>query len=140
MPKSTILDKNETIALLKGFLDEFQNCINQSKKPTPAEFEKYLARTFQIASNGKEIAHNLSEYTSRIENFQKRYSHCEIHLIRDDTLCADHHFACHYRVDLTPRSGHKIQLHMMAIATVENDRITQWKQVAHEKGTSHWEV
>lgn len=139
MPKATILDKNETLMLLNGFLDEFQNCINQSKKPTPAEFEKWLSNHFQITSNGKAVAHNLKEYISHIESFQKRYSHCDIHLIQDECVCADHHFTCVYRVDLIRRNNQKVQLHMMAIATIEHDRITKWLQVAHEKGTSHWD-
>lgn len=138
MPKATILDKHEALILLKGFLDEFQNCINHSKALVAAEWERWLSNHFHITSNGKVIAHNLKEYLSDVENFQKRYSHCEIHLMRDECVCADNHLTCYYKVELIGRNNQKVDLQMMAIATIEHDRITKWLQVAHEKGSGHW--
>lgn len=140
MARATILDKNEVQTIIKKFLDEFQNCVNQQKNPNQAEFDKVIGNNFHIKSNGSDVANNLTEYLSRVEQFQKRYSHCNIHFFSEDTVCADNHFACNYKVELTLKNGQKILVLMMAIGACEHDKITLWKQVAHEKGTGQWEV
>ncbi len=140
MTKATTLDKNEVLTLINHYFDTFQNCINQHKNPNQAGFDKFLGNKFHITSNGANIANNLSDYLNRIELFQKKFTHCEIHLSTEDTVWADNHFACNYHVNLTEKSGKKITLCMMAIGTWDHDKITQWKQVVHEQGASHWEL
>jgi hypothetical protein len=140
MPKATLIDKNETQTLIKHFLDEFQNCINQNRNPNQCGLDKILGSKFHITSNGEKVANNLTDYLHRIEAFQKRFTHCNIHLSAEDTVCGDNHFACYYTVDLTEKNGEKIELCMMACGACDHDKIISWKQVVNEKGKSHWEV
>ncbi len=138
MSRATLLDKNEVQTLIKHFLNDFQNCINQQKKPNQFGFDKFLGDKFHITSNGEKIANNLSEYLNRIESFQKRFSHCEIHFLPEDTVYADNHFACHYTAHLTDKNNaQKIVLCLMAIGACDHDKITYWKQVVNEEGKSH---
>jgi|GEM_PF-7025963 len=133
-----LLEKNETSTLLNGFLEDFQNCVNRSVEPTVAQFEKCLDSHFKISSNGKVLSNNLAGYLEQIKDFQNRYSHCEIHLSKEEIVCGDNALACYYQADLTTKKGQKHKIYMMVIATIEHDRLVNWKQVTHENGTEHW--
>ena len=140
MMVKTLLDKNEIKILLNGFLQEFQNCINQSSEPTVSVFEKYLDKHFLIASNGKTLANSLVSYFKEIKDFQKRYSHCEIQLNKEEIVCGDHAFACYYQADLTTQNDQQHKIYMMVIATLDNDKIKTWKQVTHENSDDDWSL
>lgn len=134
-----MLDKQETLALLRGFLNDFQNCINQDTKPVANHFDKYLDPHFQVISNGRAISNGLTEYLKRVAHFQQRYSHCEIHLKQEDLVWGDNRLACHYHANLTDKNGQRVQIYMMVIATIEQDKFRHWTQVSHEEGTGQWE-
>lgn len=140
MPKATLLEKNEVQTLIKNFLNEFQNCINQNKNPSQIALDKLLGSKFHITSNGKKVAGNLIDYLHRIESFQKKFTRCEIHFSSEDIVCADNQFACYYTASLNEKSGKKVDLCMMAMGVCEGDRIISWKQVANDKNVSHWDV
>lgn len=137
MVRAALLDKNEVQTLVKNFLDNFQDCINQQKNPTQWGFDKFLGEKFHITSNGESVAKTLPEYLNRLALFQKKFTHCEIRLWIEDSVYSDNHFACHYKVNLTERGGHKIVLCMMAIGACDHDKIISWKQVVNEEGKSH---
>lgn len=140
LTKAPILDRTEATNILKGFLDVFQHFCNESKLPLATEFDRYLSRNIQVTSNGRLIARNLTEYLNRFERFEKRYSHCEVTVFKEDTLVFDQHIVCHYKAELNSKNGQKVQLYMMAIATIEDHKIVTWKQVVHERGSEKWEA
>ncbi len=133
-----LLDRNETCILLHDFLEEFQNCVNQTIEPTTDCFEKYLNPHFKICSNGKVLANDLTGYLAEIKDFQRRYTHCEINLNDDEVICSEHALACYYQADLTTRKGQRHKIYMMIIAKIEHGKLTSWKQVSHENSIEHW--
>lgn len=133
MLKTAALDKRQAIDLLNGFFKQFQDCCNRPHSPEPSNFNQYLSENFQISSNGQVIGKNLSDYLSRVENFQKRYSHVDLPRLLEEPLICDHQVVAYYVTHVTSHEGKKTHLYFMAIATVENQKFTNWVQVDHEK-------
>lgn len=131
--EAVTLEKNQVQALLNGFLKQFQNACNSKIPPNATEFEKYLSRNFQISNNGKVVENNLNGYMNRIQKFQKKYSQIKLSNLLDEPVIDNNQIAIHYEAMLTPKTGSPVQVYIMAIAVIENNKITEWKQASNEK-------
>jgi limonene-1,2-epoxide hydrolase len=101
--------------------------------------EKWISRNIEFTSNGQVVCHSSSEYITHLDKYRKAYSSLEIINLMDEPLVADNKAIINYDVDLFERkTNKKIQVAVMAIATIEDSKITHWNQVANEKNTSHW--
>lgn len=139
MTKPAQLDKKQALSLLNDFLRQFQTTCNQPNPPKSSDFERYLSRNFQISSNNHIVGKNLAEYLNRVAKFQKKYSHIELTDFNLEPLISGNKLIIQYDANLTSRNGQKIQMNFMVIITIEDNLITHWDQVAHEKGSSHWD-
>lgn len=140
MTKSPALDKTQARQALHGFLELFQTLCNTTDSLKPSELEKYLTQNTELSSNGKIVCHNVKEYLSRIEKYRKKYSHIEIKILMKEPLIAEHNAIINYSARMTGRAGENVELNIMAIAKINDEgKISNWTQVVHEKGTSHWD-
>lgn len=140
MTKSPALDKTRARQILHGFLELFQTLCNTSDTLKTSELDKYLTHNTRLSSNGKIVCHNVTEYLSRIEKYRKKYSHIEIKSLMNEPLIAEHNAIINYVARMTGRAGQEVELNIMAIAKINDEgKISNWIQVVHEKGTSHWD-
>ena len=131
--KTAGLDRTQALALLDGLLETFQNSCNQINPPNSADFERYLATDFQIASNGQTVAKSLAEYMKRITKFRNKYVKFEITELLIEPLLIGNKIVSNYKVDLTTRNGQTLQVYIMAIGLIRDNKFSQWLQVASEK-------
>lgn len=138
--KHATLDSAQASTLLHHFLDQFKACCNHPEPIRAADLEKFLAHNVQMSSNGQLVCHSTKEYFARLEKYKERYSHMEVKHLMDEPLIAENKAIINYSVKLTGRDKQdSVELNVMAIATIENDKIAKWNQVVHEKGSSHWD-
>jgi hypothetical protein len=126
--KSHSLEKEKALEVLHNFLDQFESSCNQHYQPNADEFKNILSENFLNSSNGKQIGKNAQDFLNRIQEEKKKYTHVEFCNLQD-CLIADNKAIFHYDMNLTLLSGKKVLLNIMAIATIDNNRITQWSQV-----------
>jgi hypothetical protein len=139
--KSSTLEKNQTEAILRNLYEQLEEWHNGPQEPKVASLEQVMTRNFELSSNGHVLSHNINEYLLRVEKLRKKYSKFSIKPSRDNTLVQGNKAALHYTLTLTPRNGGQpVSVEIMAIATLEGERISRWHQVAHEKGISHWDA
>lgn len=134
------LDKEVALELAGDFLERFEYCCNQSKAPVESDLIKHLSKNFQISTNGEIAAKNLNEYLSMIGRIQKKYSHVEVSNLTVDVLSSGYQIVARYTIFLTPRGGKTVQIEFMAIASIEENRFTNWSSVASEHGPRDWQV
>lgn len=130
------LDKSKALQVLNNFLEQFCNCCNQKHPPKSDYFKNILPQDFNNSSSGKQIGKNIQDFLERIQNVQKKYSHIDItHL--HECLISGNHAIIQFDMHLTLRNGAKSLLNIMAIATINDNLITHWSQVSHEKDKDH---
>jgi hypothetical protein len=138
--KLASLDRAQANTLIHHFLDQFKECCNNSAPLNAADLDKYLAHNIQMSSNGQLVCHTTEEYHGRLEKYKEKYSHIEFKYLMDEPLIADNNAIINYSVKLTGKPKQApIELNIMAIATIEDGKISKWSQVVHEKGSSHWD-
>lgn len=137
--RSPTLTKEHALILLNGFLNQFLMICNRSKTVSTGDFEKFLSPKFQITSNGKLVGKSLVDYASRVTNFKKRYSRVEISKRLEEPIFSNNKAVIYYQAVLTSQTGQKSEISVISIATIENDKISQWLQVMHEKGSGNWD-
>jgi len=139
MPRAVALDRAQAIATLEGFLKDFERWFAQPGGPAPVELQRWLTPGFHLWSNGELIIHSTDEYVERIANLHRRYESCQVEPIMGETVVCNHTAVVQYRVHLTAKDRKTTDLHLMAIAHFEEDKIAQWTQVVHQKGLPHWD-
>lgn len=132
------IDKKQAIASLNAFFQQFQNCLNRPATPNAADFEKSLSRNFNITNNGLILAKSLQEYMNRIQQLQQKFSRIDINGPLTEPLISDNKLTISFDINVTARGGKKTPYRAMAIATIEDNKIAQWEQVAHEKNKEQW--
>lgn len=136
--KTQTVDKQKCLQLINSFLDHFRNCCRQKNAPNTAEFQNIVSRDFQNSCNGKVIGRTLEDFLRRIQDTQKKYSTVEFSRLQD-CLISGNKAIVQYDINRTSQKGEKSQLNVMAIATIDDDVITHWSQVSHnkDKDSSH---
>ncbi len=135
------LDQKLVLSLLQHFFEAFQSCCNAPGKDAAAAFGPYLSKNFQLTSSDHIIARSLSDYQKHIANYKEKFSHIEIIGPTADPLINGNRCALQYTVDYTLHNGSRNEVFIIAIATIEDNKIAAWTQVCHEKGTGlHWKA
>lgn len=134
MTKTSNLTKNQAQAIVGSLFKNFQAWITQPQDPTISEIEKIFSRDFQLTSNGLLASKDLADHVKRLAKLRKKYSRIEVKESSEEPLVSDHKFAVYYTLHLTSHTRQESLIDIMAIATVEDNKIKRWIQVAHEKG------
>lgn len=130
--KTQALEKQKALQLLNTFLEHFKTCCKQKNAPNADDVENIVSQDFQNSSNGKLIGRNLQDFLKRIQETQKKYSNVEFSRLQDCLICGNK-AVVQYDMSRTSQNGEKSQLNIMAIATINDDLITHWSQVSHNK-------
>jgi hypothetical protein len=138
--KTLAMNKNQMLAFVNSFLAYLQNLCNQDNNPTVHDLEKHFSKNFQLSSNGKILTRSINDYPARLNHLRQKYSHFDIVGPLEEPLIADNAFTVHYELDLQGRDRQSHQVYIMATATIEDNKIAQWIQVTHEKGTGLWDA
>lgn len=135
------LDKTKTLHVVDEFFKQFDIwCCRDPITPSVSELEKYLSKNIQIFNNGQLIVKSSTNYLDRIKKFQKKYSNFQISEPLEEPLIRDNQGVIYYRLDLTTQKGEHKQVYIMAHFTIENDKISRWVEVTHEKGLNTWDA
>ncbi len=138
--KAAPLDRQKAVSLIENFFKQFEICCNRQTAPTPEEFKNIFAENFQISSNNKFVAKSRLEYLDRIKTFQKKYSHVKISSLLEEPIFSENKVVVRYDADLISHGQQKnIQVNIMAIATIDNNLLTSWSQIAHVMGRDQWD-
>jgi len=138
--KTPTLDKAQVKALLSGIFEQFQEFGNQQETPNINDLGKYFANNLQFLCNGKPTCKNLTDFLHRTTNILKQYPSYSFSRLFDELLIPDNKVVIRYDCDLVARNNQKSQINIMAILTIENNKVTQWSEVVHEKGAGgYWD-
>lgn len=130
--KTQPLEKQKALRLINSFLDQFKSCCNQKGAPNASAFKNILSPHLENFTCGTQIGKNIDDVLSRIKHVQKDYSHVEFDHIEDCLICDDK-AVVQFNMTRTNLKGKKDAIDVMAIVTIEDNLITQWSQVSHEK-------
>lgn len=140
MTKTPLLSRERALNILYDFYHHLQGWISSGKPPVQAEVEKYLSPNFRITSNGSLIGKTAADYLARVKKFQEKYSRFEFSKPLEEPILNGNEMAIYYRLDLTPRKGGAPrQIFILATATFDENHITRWTQVTHERGSNEWD-
>lgn len=103
-----------------------------SQKTTINEVDNFLSKSFTFFSNGLQEAKNLDDYKKRMLFFQEKYAEFKISEPLEEPIVTGNQVIIHYRIDLKTHQGEKRSVQIMAMGTIEHDKITRWIQVAGE--------
>lgn len=137
--KSPTIEKTDALALIYNFFKDFHVWCSQSTPIKNSDLEKYLTNNFTITSSGKLVGKSVNEYLKRVQQFQKKYSKFDISKPLEEPVASGNQIAFSYKVDLKSRKGEEKQVWVMAIATIEDNKISRWTQVANEEGHGDWD-
>lgn len=137
--KTKPLNKGVFLALVNDFFEQFQNCCNRPNPPTGKELDKVLTSDFQLISNERVVVKNLQDYLKRIKMFRDKYEHFDIIGPLEEPIIADNKIALQYEIKLTDRDGREQIVCIIAFATIQDQKISRWQQVTHEKGIGTWD-
>lgn len=133
--KIAALDKNKAASFIDAFFAKFQSLCNRSGMANASDLEPFISSDFLLINNGRVQSQGIASYLKRIGRIKEKYSHLEISNPHEPPLVCGNKFTVYYTVMLTPREGDRSQVRVMAVATVEDGKLTHWTQVASEKDT-----
>lgn len=135
------LEKSKLLNVVFDFFKQFPTwCGPSPVTPNIHDLEKYLSKNLQMFNNGQLVVKSSANYLDRLQKFQKKYSNFQVSQPLEEPLISDNKATLYYRLDLTARNGQHKQIFIMALMTIENDKISRWVEVTNEKGTEHWDA
>lgn len=135
-----MLDKTKTLNVVYDFFKQFKSwCGTSHTTPSAQELEKYLSKDLQMFNNGQLVVKGAGNYLDRLQKLQKKYSNFKISEPLEEPLLSGNQATLYYRLDLTTHNGQHKQVYIMGLFTVEEEKITRWIEVTHEKDTASWD-
>lgn len=134
-------DKTKILNVVYDFFKQFQVwCGPSAHTPSVNELEKYLSKNLQMFNNGQLVARSSANYLDRLQKFQKKYPKFQISKPIEEPLICDNQGVIYYQIDLTAQNGQHKQVYVMGLFTIEDDKISRWVEVTHEKGAGNWDA
>jgi hypothetical protein len=137
--KEQTLDKKHTQQTIEGILQLFQSYGNPNTKPSRQELERFFTSNLEIFSNDHTAVRNVNEFVERIQQIQQHFSSLKYSKLLESPIIAGNKAIIRYNVDLTTTNSKKTQFQIIAILTFDGEKVSQWTEVIHEKGTSRWD-
>lgn len=133
--KTAGLDRGLARDLIENFSRDFLGWCRQTKPPTHKDLEKYLAQNFHLISNNQLQCKSLQDYINKMAELQKKYASLSIKFL-DEPLVSGNRMTVYYNVDFGKQDGEKGVIQVMAIAAIEDNKVTNWTEVTHKKAQS----
>jgi hypothetical protein len=134
------LDKTKIVGVIYDFFKQFKQwCGPSAVTPSANELEKYLSKNLQMFNNGQLVVKSAAHYLDRLKKFQSKYSSFQISEPLEEPLVEDNRASIYYKLDLTTRNKQHIEVYIMGLFTIEQDKISRWIEVTNEKGMELWD-
>jgi hypothetical protein len=129
------LDKPQTsINVIYQFFKQVENwCGSSPTLPSVSELEKYLSKDFQLFNNGQLIVKGAATHLNRLKKFQEKYASIRVSKPLEEPLLCGNQGSIYYKLDLTTHQGQHREVFIIALFTIENERIQRWVEVTSEK-------
>lgn len=135
------LDKTRIIGVVYDFFKQFQVwCDPSAITPNANELEKFFSKNLQMFNNGQVVVKSAANYLDRLQAFKKKYSNFKISEPLEEPLISGDRVSVYYRLDLTTQEGQHKQVYIMGLFTIEDNKISRWVEVTHEKGMENWDA
>jgi hypothetical protein len=134
-----MLEKTQAISTIYNFFTYFESWIRKGTPVDLEELERYLTKDFQFISNGKQLAASAANYAERMETFRKKYTKFEISQPLEEPFISENQIVLNYQIDVTSHDNEHGKITIMAMGTIENNKIQKWAQVANAKGIQDWD-
>jgi hypothetical protein len=129
----TLYDTKAARELVHGILDLYGYLGKPNHQVDLHKLEKFFSPNIEIISNDKKVVRNISQFQERIRNIQKRFPIIAYTKPLEDPIIADNRVIIRYNAELSEEKGQKRLVTIIAILTVESDKVTQWTEVIHQK-------
>lgn len=140
MAKTAPMNKAQAQAWIKNFLQHFQNLFNQKNMPTVADLEKIVTPNFHFTSNEEIMTRSAADYLNRLIKLRKKYSHFELKGPLEEPVANENRLAFNYILNLRSPNGQNVEVIIMTIVTLEDNKIAKWSQLTHEKHPNQWDA
>lgn len=131
-PKKVGVKLAKTLA--KGIMDFFIECGKPGNKADFSKLSQFFSPTVLVVSNENQVSKNLQEFQNRIKNIQTRFPTITYTKFLEKPIIARNKVVIRYNLETMDTQGKKREVVVIAILTVENDKVVQWTEVLHEKG------
>ncbi len=128
------------VNVIYNFFKHFEVwCGRSPVTPDASELEKYFSKNLQMINNGQLVVKGGANYMARLHKFQQLYSNFKVSAPLEKPLISGNHVSIYYQIDLTTHSNQQKQIFVMGLFTIEEDKISRWVEVTHEKGLENWD-
>lgn len=138
--KMLVLDKTKALLTINEFLQKFEEVISSHQAPNLSDFDSLLCPNFKLFINGRLDIKDLSHYLKQIMVYQKGFNSIDLSDLLDEPIIEGNKVVIQYDANLNGSNGQQSLVNIMAIVIFEDNKISQWIQVAHEKGESQWDM
>lgn len=126
----TRLDRNEVLPLLNGFFGIVERACNGKDTPHSAELDKYVHPDFHMRSNGESVCKSNMDLLLFFQEHQKKYQSLKITEFLEDIVIGGNKVVIRFDLEVVDKTTkQKRVLHVMAIVTIEDNRLLQWSEV-----------
>lgn len=134
------VDDTKMINTIYNFFKHFEVwCGPSPATPSINELEKYLSKHLQMFNNGQLVVRGAANYLDRLQKFQKIYSNFKVSGPLEKPVITGNQAAIYYQLDLTTHTNQHKQICIIGLFTIEDDKISRWVEVTHDKDTSSWD-
>lgn len=133
-----MVTKTSQVQSIYNFFHYFEKWISQPKTDIN-EVDKFLTKSFCLFSNGKQECKNLDDYKKRMQFFKERYCEFKISEPLEEPIVTGNQAIVHYCINLKTHDGEKRSVQIMAMGTLENEKISRWIQVVGETHKGSWD-
>jgi hypothetical protein len=129
------VDPKQARTLVEGILELFAEFGKTNAQADAAKLGRFFSPNLQVVSNENNVVSNLNQFQERIRTWKSNYPTITYSKLLVEPVVSANRVAIRYNAEPTDKSGKKHRLQILAILTLENDKVTSWHEVIHEKGT-----
>lgn len=141
MPSTkAVLDSRHAQEILNDVFKLYRSYGNPSTTPTTAELQKVFSPHLKIISNDRNVCNNLNDFVKRLQEIQKQSTLATYSNLLETPIVAGNKIVIRYGAELTRKTGKKSQFQVIAILTLQDDKIVEWTEVLHERGSGSFDA
>ena len=129
------VDPKQARTLVEGILELFTELGKTNAKADAGKLGRYFSPSLQLVSNENNVVSNLNQFQERIATWKSNFPTTTYSKLLVEPVVSANRVAIRFNAEPTDKSGKKHRLQIIAILTLENDKVTSWHEVIHEKGT-----
>lgn len=131
----TPVDPKQARTLIEGILELFTELGKTNAKPDAGKLGRFFSSNLQVVTNENNVVSNLNQFQERLSTLKASYPTITYSKLLVEPVVSANRIAIRFNAEPTDKSGKKHRLQVIAILTLENDKVSSWHEVIHEKGT-----